>query len=85
MQLHRLQKHEITSTLFGKRLDSDKLLTKSELMQCFKNPPFMFIQKLKIDLFCEFLVQPVGEKSKTKNFSLSIKEILTKLEKLLPE
>ena len=88
MQLHRLQKSEISLTIFGKKADFDKILSKKHLIPYFKNPPFMFLEKLVIDKFCEFLVQPSQEiidTSKKPIFQLSIREIIVKLEKLLPE
>ena len=87
MQLHRLEKSEIPQTIFGKKGDHDKILTKQSLLPYFKNPPFMFMEKLKIDKFCEFLVQPpqeIIEKSKKPILQLSIREIISKLERLVP-
>ena len=61
MQLHRLSKLDLSSTMFGKKIQADQLLSKEQLALYFKNPPFVFIQKNNIDKLCEFLVQPKGE------------------------
>ena len=85
MQLHRLEREELSSTIFGTKIKYGKLLTKQKLAKYFKNPPFPFIEKLKIDVFCKFLVQPDKKVKKTKReFTASVAKIIEKLEKLLP-
>ena len=85
MQLHRLEKEEIQNTIFGKKINNDKVLTQQKLIEYFKSPPFMFIENVKIDIFCEFLLQPSSvEKSKKKEHSATVKEITERLEKYLP-
>lgn len=84
MQLHRLQKSELPHTLFGNKIDYNKTLSKPQLMASFRNPPFMFIEKLKIDKFCEFLLQPEDRFADKSKFSMSINDVINKLIKLLP-
>ena len=82
MQLHRSSKQELAPTLFGLNFDVERVLSKRDLVLCFKNPPFVFMEKIEAEKLCEFLVQPKGEyieESELPKMKLSIGGILDKL------
>ena len=89
LQLHRISKSKVNSTVFGSGYDPEKTVNKADLMEFLSKEPLSFEVSKDLENFAVFLLQPETKTELTdedmKNLSAKTKEICTRLSNSLED
>lgn len=89
MQLHRLDKLQLYTTLFSEKNNSDKPISHQELSLLLNKPPFNITDKNEVINLSKFLIEPENTElipeSQYKLLKAGPKQIIKKLEKYIED